>query len=128
MTGKPRVLAVDDDPAIREFLELMLISEGYEVATASNGAAAIAMLNHNRFNVILLDMKMPIMDGWEFLAQYRLRPGDKAPIVVLTAAQDDARRAAEAGADAYIPKPFAIDSVLRAIERSVARAGVCRHK
>jgi two-component system chemotaxis response regulator CheY len=122
MTTRLHVLAVDDDPAIREFLEMLLISEGYEVTTAPNGAAAIRLLDLVMPAVILLDMRMPIMDGWQFLELYRRRPGVKAPIVVLTAAQDDARRAAEAGADGYVAKPFAIDAVLHAIERSVPQA------
>jgi len=60
-------------------------------------------------------MKMPVMDGWEFLRRYRELPGAKVPIVVLTAAQDDKRRAADVGADAYIAKPFAIDDLIRVL-------------
>jgi CheY-like chemotaxis protein len=111
---------VDDDPTIREMLGMVLASEGYEVITAAHGAAALALVDQRRPHVILLDMKMPVMDGWEFLRQYRQRPGAKVPIVVITAAQDDRREAADIGAQAYIAKPFAIDDLLRAVDQCVA--------
>ena len=117
MTGVPRLLVVDDDPTIREMLEMVLDSEGYEVTTAAHGLAAFAVLDDARPHVILLDMKMPVMDGWTFLELYRRRPNPKPPIVVVTAAQDDLRRAAEVGADAYVAKPFAIDELLRVLDR-----------
>ena len=119
MTGPPRVLVVDDDATIREMLEMMLDSEGYEVVTAQHGAAAFALLDQFKPHVILLDMKMPVLDGWAFLEQYRRRPGAKAPVVVLTAAQDDSRRASEVGADAYVAKPFAIDDLIRVLDRCI---------
>jgi len=115
-----RLLIIDDDATIREMLELMLGSEGYTVVSAPHGAAALILLDEVRPHVILLDMKMPVMDGWEFLEKYRRRPGRQAPIVVLTAAQDDKRLAADLGADAYLAKPFAIDDLLRVLERCLS--------
>ena len=123
MTGTPRLLVVDDDPTIREMLEMVLDSEGYEVVTAQHGLAAFELLDRVRPSVILLDMKMPVMDGWGFLERYRRRPGAKAPVVVLTAAQDDSRRAGEVGADAYVAKPFAIDDLIRVLERCIGAGG-----
>jgi CheY-like chemotaxis protein len=120
MSTPCRLLVVDDDPTIREMLDMVLASEGYEVITAAHGAAALALVDQRRPHVILLDMKMPVMDGWEFLRQYRQRPGAKVPIVVITAAQDDRREAADIGAQAYIAKPFAIDDLLRAVDQCVA--------
>jgi CheY-like chemotaxis protein len=119
MSNTCRLLVIDDDATIREMLELVLASEGYEVITAAHGADALAQLNHINPHVILLDMKMPIMDGWEFLRQYRRRPGAKIPIIVLTAAQDDRRRAADVGADAYIAKPFALDDLIRVLDECI---------
>lgn len=128
MTGVPRLLVVDDDPTIREMLEMVLDSEGYAVTTAQHGLAAFALLDEVRPHVILLDMKMPVMDGWGFLERYRQRPDPKVPVVVLTAAQDDARRAGEVGADAYVAKPFAIDDLIRVLDRCLASgAGACAH-
>jgi len=120
MTGTRRLLVVDDDATIREMLQMVLESEGYEVVTAPHGKAAFALLEQVRPNVILLDMKMPVMDGWGFMAEYRRRPGAKAPVVILTAAQDDSRRAGEAGADAYVAKPFAIDDLITVLDRCIA--------
>ena len=102
---------------------MVLDSEGYEVVMAPHGLAAFELLDQFRPNVILLDMKMPIMDGWEFLERYRQRPGAKVPVVVLTAAQDDARRAGEVGADAYVAKPFVIDDLIRVLNRCIAAGG-----
>jgi CheY-like chemotaxis protein len=117
MSEACRLLVVDDDANIREMLDMVLVSEGFEVVTAAHGAAALTLVDQIRPDVILLDMKMPVMDGWEFLRRYRQRPGQKVPVVVLTAAQDDKRRAADTGADAYIAKPFAIDDLIRVLNQ-----------
>jgi CheY-like chemotaxis protein len=119
MSETCRLLVVDDDANIREMLDMVLVSEGFEVVTAAHGAAALTLLDQIRLDVILLDMKMPVMDGWEFLKRYRQRPGQKVPVVVLTAAQDDKRRAADVGADAYIAKPFAIDDLIRVLNQCI---------
>jgi CheY-like chemotaxis protein len=115
-----RLLVVDDDPAIREMLEMLLDSEGYEVATATNGADALEALPRVHPDLILLDMKMPVMDGWEFMDHYRTLPDATAPVVVFSAAQDTGRRAAEVGARAFVAKPFAIDDLLRVLEETAA--------
>jgi two-component system, chemotaxis family, chemotaxis protein CheY len=117
MSEPCRLLVVDDDVNIREMLDMVLVSEGYEVIVAAHGAAALGLLDEVRPHVILLDMKMPVMDGWEFLRRYRHRPGEKVPVVVLTAAQDDKCRAADVGADAYVAKPFAIDDLIRVLDQ-----------
>jgi len=67
-------------------------------------------------DVILLDMKMPVMDGWEFARVYRAAPGQHAPIVVVTAAADAAGRAAEVAADGHLPKPFDLDDLFRVVD------------
>jgi len=121
-----RLLVVDDDPTIREMLDMVLVSEGYEVITAPHGAAALTLLDHITPDVIVLDMKMPVMDGWQFLRQYRERPGPKVPVLVLTAAQDDKRRAADVGANAYLAKPFTIDDLVRTLDECM-RANPCTH-
>lgn len=114
-----RVLVVDDDANIPEMLDMVLTSEGFEVIPAAHGAAALALLDRVRPHVILLDMKMPVMDGWELLRRYRQRPGEQVPVVVLSAAQDDTRRASDVGADAYIAKPFAIDDLIRVLDQCI---------
>lgn len=112
-----RVLIVDDDESIRDVLDLVLSQQGYEVTTAPHGAAALSILDQISPAVILLDMKMPVMDGWEFARAYRGRPGPRVPIVVLTAATDAAERAGEIGAEDYVSKPCNLDDLFRTIKR-----------
>ena len=115
--GAPCVLIVDDDESIREFVELALEDEGYGTLTAIHGRAALDCLQDHRPDVILLDMRMPVMDGWGFARAYRRLPGPHAPIIVMTAALDAAAYSAEIGADGYLAKPFALDDLLDAVGR-----------
>ena len=111
------ILIVEDDEAILTTLELTLEDEGYEVLTASDGAAALELLERQLPALILLDMKMPVMDGWKFAQAYRARPEPRAPVLVVTAATDAAQRAVEIGADGYLAKPFEIDDLLELVGR-----------
>jgi urea transport system substrate-binding protein len=116
-----RALVVDDDHDIGEMVRLALTDEGYEVVLAENGSEALNASLDDLVDIILLDMRMPIMDGWAFAEQYRSRPGPKAPVIVVTAARDAAARAAEIDADGYLPKPFSLDELLALIQRHVQR-------
>src|SRR5947209_8449280 len=82
------VLVIDDDDSIREFVELVLQDEGYDVITATDGADALQIIALRQPSLILLDMRMPIMDGWEFARSYRETAGPHVPIVVLSAARE----------------------------------------
>ena len=117
MTLKGPVLVVDDDEAIRQVVGMALSDEGYEVLTASDGADALLLAGQRTPRVILLDMRMPVMDGWQFARAYRQTPGSHAPIVVVTAAAEAARRAMEIEAEDVLPKPFRIDELLTVIHR-----------
>lgn len=109
------VLVVDDDVEIREMLRIALTEEGYPVLVASDGAAALALVEQQRPGVILLDMRMPVMDGWAFARAYAARPGPHAPILVMTAAVDAGRWAREIGASAAIAKPFDLNHLLETV-------------
>ena len=111
------ILVVDDDETIASTIELLLIDEGYPVITANNGQHALEYVTRHNPSLILLDMKMPIMDGWAFAAAYRQHPGPHVPIIVMTAAHDSRSRAAEIAADGYIAKPFDVDHLLDLIRR-----------
>jgi CheY-like chemotaxis protein len=114
--GAPaRVLVVEDEPDIRQSVADALEGEGYQVAVAENGAEALQVVASFRPAVILLDMKMPIMDGWTLVRTYRRTPPPHSRIVVFTAAADAARRAAETGADGVVAKPFDLDDLLRTV-------------
>lgn len=114
------VLVVDDDLDLRGALELILEGEGYRVLTAGNGLEALERLATEVPAVILLDMRMPIMDGWQFAREFRARLGWPCPVVVCTAAEDARRRALEIEAEGYLEKPFEIDDVIEAIEEAMA--------
>ena len=116
-----RILVVDDEPGIRTTVSAMLEIEGYEVDQAANGADALARLAHVMPDLIVLDMRMPVLDGWGFAAELRRR-GHEVPIVVMTAARDAGRWAAEVSAAATLSKPFRYDDLIGAVER--VRGGV----
>ena len=116
------MLVVDDDAAIRELVEIVLTSGGYAVRTAQDGAAALQLASEARPSLILLDMRMPVMDGWEFARAYRQQIRSPAPIIVLTAARDAAARAAEIGADGYLAKPFNVLELLEIVEQHARKS------
>lgn len=108
---------VEDEPEIRDFVAMVLDSEGYTVTTAPNGAVALDEISREPFDLILLDMRMPVMDGWTFARAYRAAMGPHAPIVVLTAARDAAERAQQIKADGYLGKPFDLEDLLDLVAR-----------
>ena len=114
------ILVVDDDPDLREFLRLMVTSMGFDVTSAANGQEALDVMEGHCPDLILLDMKMPVMNGWEFCRALDCRDA-RPPIVVLTAAPDPAARAAEVHAEAWLGKPFEYDD-LEAIVRRLAES------
>lgn len=115
------VLVIDDDPTIRQIVALVLGDEGHEVIEAPDGEIALRQISVRQPDVILLDMKMPGMDGWEFSRNYRERFEQHAPIIVFTAARDAARRSSDVGADAYLSKPFDIDDLVDSITTALRR-------
>ena len=116
MSASGPILVVDDDEGIREFVSLVLEDEGYEVVTAPHGAAALEFVARRVPAVILLDMRMPVMDGWQFAQAYRQRPGPHAPIIVVTAAPDAGERAVQIGAAGVLAKPFHLAELLTLVE------------
>ena len=110
------ILVIDDDPAILSTVSEILEFEGYPVETASNGADGLLSVERVQPRLILLDMRMPVMDGWGFARALRDR-GIKLPILVMTAAQDARRWAQEIDAEGYLAKPFDLLDLLSAVER-----------
>src|SRR5687768_16531880 len=111
-----RVLVVDDDASIRELLSTALEDDGYEVVPASNGQDALSVCERWRPDVIVLDLMMPVMDGWTFAK--RLRETDDIPIVVLSAATDLERHGKSLGATDVVGKPFDLDQRLPKVPRA----------
>jgi two-component system, chemotaxis family, chemotaxis protein CheY len=119
-----RVLVIDDDEPIRELLGAMLADEGYEVATAANGADALQMLDEQGLpDLILLDIVMPIVDGRQFAAEYHQRSSPRAPIVVISASKDPQEAAEQIRAGGWIAKPFDVDELLQLVARYAGSAG-----
>ena len=112
----PHVLVVDDDQDIRELLVSVLADDGYVAESARNGREALEKLDDWRADLVVLDLMMPVMDGWTFAQRLREQKR-KIPIIVISAANDVKRHAETVGAVDVIPKPFDIDSLLPRIER-----------
>jgi len=113
--GAARVLVVEDDPDLAALEADVLKLRGHEVDVASNGREALEAVGRARPDLILLDIKMPVMNGREFADEYRRREPATAPIMVVTAADDAQRRAAEVGASGWIAKPFDPDVLLEKV-------------
>jgi CheY-like chemotaxis protein len=113
-----RVLVVEDDSAILDLLRDLLADEGYSISAARNGAEALEQVREAPPDVILLDMLMPVMDGWAFAREYRQLPGSRAAIIV-TAATWAEDRAQEIGASDHCAKPFELNTLLERIRRNI---------
>ncbi len=116
--GQRRVLVVDDDPDIRALLVSLLSEDGYDARSARDGRDALEVLDTWTADVVVLDLMMPVMDGWTFAE--RMRERWNIPIVVLSAATDVKRHGSRLGAADVMPKPFDIETLLPCIAR-VAR-------
>jgi CheY-like chemotaxis protein len=110
------ILVVDDDPTILATVSEALDMEGFPVVTATNGAEALTVVQQHAPWLVLLDMRMPVLDGWGFMRVVRER-GLTIPVVVMTAAADARRWAREIGAEGVLPKPFELDELLAAVLR-----------
>ncbi len=111
-TADSLVLVVDDDPDILQTLALCLSTEGYRVTTASNGQEALDLLNKERPACVLLDLMMPVMDGWQFVAELEQRGWRKSPLLILSADRAVQGHAAKLRAEAFLAKPFDLDELL----------------
>ena len=106
------VLVIEDDPDLLALLEMILQDAGHTVRTAPEGGAALSRVAEEMPGVILLDMRMPGMNGWEFAREFRARYGHACPIIVVTAAENARGRAEEIGAEGWLSKPFDLEDVL----------------
>ena len=121
MSQKKTVMVVDDDETIRDLVEWALHDAGYEVISAPDGSVALDLLGSTRPDLILLDLRMPVMDGWAFARSYRGLPEPHAPIVVITAALDGRVLPPEIGAAGLMAKPFDLDELLANVARHTTR-------
>ncbi len=110
------VLVVDDDPDMLDLVLMTLEDSGYQTVGARDGREALERVSQHMPSLILLDMLMPVMDGWEFARRFHDRYGNAAPIVVSTAAENAQERAAAIGADDVLSKPFDLERLLATVD------------
>lgn len=112
------ILIVEDDQDISFAISKLLEDEGYIILAAENGIAALELIQKQGVpNLILLDMIMPKMNGWEFAREFAAKYGSPCPIIVMTAAADAKQRAKEINAIDFIEKPFNFDKFLALIKK-----------
>jgi len=125
-TRKPRLLLAEDDPTIRKTLAMMLTRNDYEIDPAENGQAALEMWEKGGYDLILMDVQMPRMNGFEATRAIREREelrGGHIPIIAMTAhaLKEDEERCLAAGMDAYVSKPIDFSLTLRLIAEALAK-------
>ncbi|MFA5891265.1 MAG: response regulator [Actinomycetota bacterium] len=117
-----RVLIIDDQPDIRLMCRVNLALEGFEVVEAGDGETGLAAARQGGIDLILLDVMMPGIDGWQVLAELKSDPGTNAiPVVLLTArvTREDEIRGWKAGAADYLPKPFNPSALTKVASRTL---------
>jgi CheY-like chemotaxis protein len=113
--SKP-ILVVDDDPSLLSIVADLLEVEGHRVERAKNGKQALEAIERIDPMLVLLDMRMPVVDGRDFVGELKTR-GITLPIIVMTGAAEARAWAEEIGAAAVLPKPFDVNSLLDTVER-----------
>ena len=118
-----KILVVDDEDAVLEILEADLSEDGFDVISAKDGAEALALVYQEQPDVVLLDLKMPVVNGYQVLQELRLDPTTKnLPVILLTGVSptEGEQAAVQLGANHYVTKPWKLSSL-----REVIRA--CSH-
>jgi two-component system, chemotaxis family, chemotaxis protein CheY len=121
-----RVLVVEDDPWISWMIADELIDRGFQVTTATTGAEALTSVEQARPDVIVLDLMLPVMHGWDFVDHYQQKTGGAMlPIVVVSAAGAVTRSLENRGVRCYLPKPFDVEELIRCVREAAqpARSG-----
>ena len=121
------LLIVDDNNITREGLAIVLRRAGYEIALATNGAEALAILGSLRPDLILLDMLMPILDGWHVLQQVKARNFPPVPIILVTATGLTRQWAEDQGCCGFVPKPIIPAELLKEVRRCLQEGAPSDH-
>jgi DNA-binding response OmpR family regulator len=121
--NQPRVLVIDDDPDIRGLVAELLDRAGFTVEQAEDGRAGLRALHRSPPDLVVLDVSMPDLDGWQTLE--RIRDLSQVPVVMLTARGDELERVRglQAGADDYVVKPFGRQELVARVQALLRRAG-----
>jgi CheY-like chemotaxis protein len=117
------VLIIEDDTDIREGLSQILVDEGFHVLTAPNGLAGLEVLRQRVPALILLDLMMPVMNGWQFRQRQLSDPElARIPVVIISADSGGRREAENLGSEDFLQKPIELDVLLRLVEHYCVRA------
>ena len=119
----PHILIVDDEPNIVMSLEFLMRKNGYQVGIARNGTEALAAIAQTPFDLVLLDIMMPDVDGYQVCRQLRLNPertGTKVIFLSAKSREADMQKGYEVGADLYIPKPFSTRQLMEKVRELLA--------
>lgn len=118
---KTNILVVDDDKSIRNLIKVYLENEGYNILEASNGAEALIMINENNFDLVILDVMMPVLDG--ISACMKIRESYTMPIIFLSAKDEEIHKieGLTVGADDYITKPFSSMELIARVKAQLRR-------
>lgn len=121
MAAAPAVLVIEDDPVVRQFVELVLGQAGYSVSSVATGELGVKALQNTRWDLVLLDIQMPDMTGLEVLRLLRQYQRVKVAVMMMTAKGDEAtvRQAMATGADGYLVKPFSPQDLLKWVEATL---------
>jgi two-component system, OmpR family, copper resistance phosphate regulon response regulator CusR len=112
-----RILIAEDEARLAAFIEKGLQRNGFETAIAADGQQAVQMVERDEFELLLLDLGLPVKDGWTVLKELRWL-GKQLPIIIVTAISDEQKRSATlaAGADDYVTKPFSFQDLLQRVK------------
>ena len=122
-TAKPRILVVEDDPDLRTIVRLQLSASGYQICEACNGAEGFKAIQEDIPDCVILDLMMPVMDGFGFLKRARsVMALQDVPILILTASEDERNRVRgfQYQADAYMSKPYDLQELTSEVDRLCA--------
>lgn len=121
----PKVLVIEDEELVRKVLEFRLKKEGYEVFLAKDGAEALSLIEHQRFDLILVDIMLPYVGGLEITSKVKSNPETKdTPVIVLSAngLENVILEAFALGADDFIPKPFNLPELTIRIKKHIKQS------
>ncbi len=121
--GGPLILVVDDDPRVREAIRWALEDEGFAVQTAGDGREALVEAAQHPPALVVLDLTLPVLRGDEVARTLRTEHGPSLPILVITADGEAHTKAEQAGAYAYLRKPFEVVELLAAVRRGLPASG-----
>lgn len=122
----PAILIVDDEPDIRMLTRLALEAEGHTITEASTGEKAIELSSDSAFDLVLLDIRLPGLDGWDVLRRLRAdHKPEELPVVIMSAHSSESTliRARQEGSNDYIVKPFKVDELLKIVAEQTGAGG-----